>query len=199
MSSFHILKALPSLSPPFQCKCKNRLLSISCEQNQNQYVSSSSSRKQVSTSFQSQPHASITNKIQDPRAKIVSLAVQVGGVLATVAQPAFAVTGVNEGEDLIWILIQSGISAFLYFIVFPPIIMNWLRTRWYKRNLLEMYVQFMFVFIFYPGVLLWAPFLNFRKFPRDPSMKYPWSTPQDPSQIKGGFLKYPWAQPEDYE
>ncbi|KAL0396713.1 UNVERIFIED_CONTAM: NAD(P)H-quinone oxidoreductase subunit L, chloroplastic [Sesamum calycinum] len=158
MSSFHILKALPSLSPPLHCKskCKIRLLSISCQQYRNQNVSSS--RKQVSTS-----HASITNKIQDSRAKIVSLAVQVGGILAT------------------------------------PIIMNWLRTRWYKRNLLEMYVQFMFVFIFYPGVLLWAPFLNFRKFPRDPTMKYPWSTPQDPSQIKGGFLKYPWAQPEDYE
>ncbi|KAL0380872.1 UNVERIFIED_CONTAM: NAD(P)H-quinone oxidoreductase subunit L, chloroplastic [Sesamum angustifolium] len=194
MSSFHILKALPSLSPPLHCKskCKIRLLSISCQQYRNQNVSSS--RKQVSTS-----HASITNKIQDSRAKIVSLTVQVGGILATVAQPAFAVTGVNEEEDLIWILIQSGISAFLYFIVVPPIIMNWLRTRWYKRNLLEMYVQFMFVFIFYPGVLLWAPFLNFRKFPRDPTMKYPWSTPQDPSQIKGGFLKYPWAQPEDYE
>ncbi|KAL0430268.1 UNVERIFIED_CONTAM: NAD(P)H-quinone oxidoreductase subunit L, chloroplastic [Sesamum radiatum] len=194
MSSFHILKALPPFSPPFQCKCKIkiRLSSISCEQNHNS--------KHLSTSFQLHSHAaSITNKIQDSRAKIASLAVQVGGVLATVAQPAFAVTGVNEEEDLIWILIQSGIAAFLYFIVFPPFIMNWLRTRWYKRNLLEMYVQFMFVFLFFPGVLLWAPFLNFRKFPRDPNMKYPWSTPQDPSQIKGGFLKYPWAQPEDYE
>ncbi|KAL0424627.1 UNVERIFIED_CONTAM: hypothetical protein Sradi_0997500 [Sesamum radiatum] len=159
MSSFHILKALPSLSPPLHCKskCKIRLLSISCQQYRNQNVSS---RKQVSTS-----HASITNKIQDSRAKIVSLAVQVGGILATVAQPAFAVTGVNEEEDLIWILIQSGISAFLYFIVCSR---------------------------------CWGT-INFRKFPRDPTMKYPWSTPQDPSQIKGGFLKYPWAQPEDYE
>lgn len=48
-------------------------------------------------------------------------------------------------------------------------------------------------------VLIWAPFLNFRKFPRDPAMKYPWSVPENPSEIKGGFLKYPWAQPEDYE
>ncbi|KAK4430317.1 NAD(P)H-quinone oxidoreductase subunit L, chloroplastic [Sesamum alatum] len=188
--SFHIPKALPSLSlsPAFQSKNHHHhhlLLSISCQQ------SHPYSRKQ--------PQASTTHKIQDSRAKLVGLALQVGGVLATVAQPAFAVTGVNEEQDLLSILIQSGIAAFLYFLVFPPIIMNWLRTRWYKRNLLEMYVQFMFVFIFYPGVLLWAPFLNFRKFPRDPSMKYPWSTPQNPSQIKGGFLKYPWAQPEDYE
>lgn len=32
-----------------------------------------------------------------------------------------------------------------------PIIMNWLRVRWYKRKLFEMYVQFMFVFMFFPG------------------------------------------------
>ncbi|KAK6134195.1 hypothetical protein DH2020_032051 [Rehmannia glutinosa] len=157
--SFHIPKALPSLSPPYQCN-NHQLLSISCQQKESHH--NSYSKKQV-------------------------------------AEPAFAVTGVNEGEDLVWVLIQSGISAFIYFIVFPPIIMHWLRTRWYKRNLLEMYLQFMFVFMFYPGVLLWAPFLNFRKFPRDPTMKYPWSTPENPSQIKGGFLKYPWAQPEDYE
>lgn len=48
------------------------------------------------------------------------------------------------------------------------------------------------------SVLLWAPFLNFRKFPRDPNMKYPWSTPEDPDQVKAGFLKYPFAEPEDY-
>lgn len=35
------------------------------------------------------------------------------------AEPALALTGVNEGEDLVWILIQSGISAFLYFLVAP--------------------------------------------------------------------------------
>lgn len=48
-------------------------------------------------------------------------------------------------------------------------------------------------------ILLWAPFLNFRKFPRDPSMKYPWSVPEDPSKIKNAYLKYPFAQPEDYD
>ncbi|KAG5532150.1 hypothetical protein RHGRI_026687 [Rhododendron griersonianum] len=80
-----------------------------------------------------------------------------------------------------------------------PIILNWLRIRWYRRKLLETYVQFMLVFMFFPGLLLWAPFLNFRKFPRDPSMKYPWSTPEDPSKIPNSYFKYPWASPEDYD
>ncbi|KAK4357703.1 hypothetical protein RND71_023313 [Anisodus tanguticus] len=128
-----------------------------------------------------------------------SLATQVGFGTVLLATPALAVTGVNNEEDLIWVLTQLAISAFFYFLVFPPIIMTWLRKRWYKRDLLEMYLQFMFVFIFFPGVLLWAPFLNFRKFPRDPSMKYPWSRPENPSQVKNIYRKYPWATEEDYE
>ncbi|KAF5750149.1 Inorganic carbon transport protein-related putative isoform 1 [Tripterygium wilfordii] len=114
-------------------------------------------------------------------------------------QPALAVTGVNDQEDLITILIQGGIVAVWYFLIMPPIIMNWLRIRWYRRKLLEMYLQFMCVFLFFPGVMLWAPFLNFRKFPRDPSLKYPWSTPQDPSKVENTFYKYPFAEPEDYD
>ncbi|XP_009351507.1 NAD(P)H-quinone oxidoreductase subunit L, chloroplastic isoform X1 [Pyrus x bretschneideri] len=139
------------------------------------------------------------NPIDCSHLKKSNLAIQVGAVLATqIEQPAFAVTGINYEEDLTWVLIQSGVVAFWYFLIMPPIIMNWLRIRWYKRNLLEMYFQFMFVFLFFPGVILWAPFLNFRKFPRDPSMKYPWSKPDDPDQIKAGFLKYPFAEPEEY-
>ncbi|XP_055810443.1 NAD(P)H-quinone oxidoreductase subunit L, chloroplastic, partial [Solanum dulcamara] len=127
------------------------------------------------------------------------LAIQLLLSTVCIAEPALAVTGVNNEEDLIWVLIQLAISAFFYFLVCPPIIMSWLRKRWYKRDLLEMYLQFMFVFIFFPGILLWAPFLNFRKFPRDPSMKYPWSTSQNSSQVKNMYNKYPWATEEDYE
>ncbi|XXG63345.1 hypothetical protein AAC387_Pa05g1559 [Persea americana] len=111
-----------------------------------------------------------------------SLVIQLGVLLASVNQPALAVTGNNNYEvDLTGTLISAGIVAFLYFLIMPPVILNWMRLRFYKRNLLETYVQFMFVFMFFPGLLLWAPFLNFRRFPRDPSMKYPWSTPQDSS------------------
>ncbi|KAF5208097.1 NAD(P)H-quinone oxidoreductase subunit L protein [Thalictrum thalictroides] len=112
--------------------------------------------------------------------KTASLAIQVGAFLAAVEQPALAVTGVNNEEDLSWKLIQLGIVAFWYLLIMPPILLNWLRLRWYKRMLLEMYLQFMCVFLFFPGILLWAPFVNFRRLPRDPTMKYPWSTPQDP-------------------
>ncbi|OVA01698.1 NAD(P)H-quinone oxidoreductase subunit L [Macleaya cordata] len=110
-----------------------------------------------------------------------SLSIQIGALLTLVEQPALAVTGVNNEEELSWKLIQLGIIAFWYFLIMPPIILNWLRTRWYRRKFVEMYLQFMFMFMFFPGILLWAPFVNFRQLPQDPTMKYPWSTPKDPS------------------
>ncbi|GMN38511.1 hypothetical protein TIFTF001_007745 [Ficus carica] len=182
--SFHVPKALPSPYLPQ----RRTPLSPTCK-----HFHSCTAKLNEKTM------ASIIQKpIQYFHLKKSGLAVQVGALLATVEQPAYAVTGVNYELDLTWTLIQVGVVAFFYFLVMPPIIMNWLRIRWYKRNLLETYFQFMFVFLFFPGVLLWAPFLNFRKFPRDPSMKYPWSRPEDPSKIKNAYFKYPFAKPEDY-
>ncbi|KAK4749444.1 hypothetical protein SAY87_026893 [Trapa incisa] len=150
-------------------------------------------------SYQTAGRSFLTDLFSNLSTEKLSSASLLGALLATVELPAMAVTGVNNEEDLLWVLTQLAIVAFLYFLVAPPIIMNWLRIRWYRRNLLEMYLQFMFVFMFFPGVLLWAPFLNFRKFPRDPSMKYPWSVPEDPLQVKNSYLKYPFARPEDYD
>ncbi|KAG5015217.1 hypothetical protein JHK82_020904 [Glycine max] len=142
----------------------------------------------------------------DTSLKYTSLALQVGALLALVRffffyiqKLSVAVTGENNRPELIWVLTQWGVVLFGYFLVVPPIIFYWLWKRWYRRNLLEMYLQFMCVFIFFPGVLLWAPFLNFRKFPRDTSLQYPWSVPEDPSKIRSSYAKYPYAEPEDYD
>ncbi|XP_010415765.1 PREDICTED: NAD(P)H-quinone oxidoreductase subunit L, chloroplastic [Camelina sativa] len=132
-------------------------------------------------------------------AKKTILAAQLGTVLATIDHPALAITGVNNQQELSSVVLDIAIISVWYFLVMPPIIINWLRVRWYRRKFFEMYLQFMFVFLFFPGLLIWAPFLNFRKFPRDPSMKNPWDIPADPSSIKNGYLKYPFAKPEDYD
>jgi hypothetical protein len=65
------------------------------------------------------------------------------------------------------IYITSGVSFVLYFFIIPLVIYNYLRLRWYKRNMPETYFQFMLVFIFFPGMLLLAPFINFRRLPKD--------------------------------
>ncbi|XP_076953502.1 NAD(P)H-quinone oxidoreductase subunit L, chloroplastic-like [Bidens hawaiensis] len=188
--SFNIPKALPSLP-----QSKFHPLSTTFTRKQSHISNPHNFSKPVIVNLKKNDDGFGTN-VTKP-----NLAVQVGALLSTVviSEPALAVTGVNDEEDIVWVLIQLAICAFFYFLVAPPFIMNWLRTRWYKRNLLEMYVQFMFVFLFFPGVLLWAPFLNFRKFPRDPDMKYPWSVPEDPSKIRNSYLKFPWATIDDYE
>ncbi|KAI9082169.1 hypothetical protein K1719_035909 [Acacia pycnantha] len=187
--NLHFPKALPPLSSASRCGTSTSF--FVAPQHKLSSHTTNPARQTLSSSSQ-KPNESIS--LQKP-----SLALQIGALLALAEQPAFAVTGVNNEPELSWVLIQLGIVLFGYFIVMPPIILNWLRVRWYRRNLLEMYVQFMFVFMFFPGVLLWAPFLNFRKFPRDPSLKYPWSTPEDPSKIRNAYPKYPFAEPEDYQ
>uniref|UniRef100_A0A0F7GZT0 NADH dehydrogenase-like complex L n=1 Tax=Pelargonium hortorum TaxID=4031 RepID=A0A0F7GZT0_PELHO len=193
--SFHIPKALPSL---IQCQqhssssSSRSLLPINSQLNHQSHKAKQSHSDKTPTS--------LTQKKNSFQQMKSSLAIQVATLVATVhEQAAMAITGVNKQEDLGWALTQAGIIAFVYFLVAPPLIMNWMRKRWYKRNVYEMYLQFMFTFLFFPGMLLWAPFVNVRRFPRDPSMKYPWSVPKDPSKIKIGYLKYPFAQPEDYE
>ncbi|XP_058108153.1 NAD(P)H-quinone oxidoreductase subunit L, chloroplastic [Magnolia sinica] len=164
-----------SLPPPFFSSPHRRASSRTVD---SKWIQSSKCYKTSKASIKAMIKRPFNNYI--PLEK-PSLVLQLGLLLASVELPAFAVTGVNDEEDLISTLIQLGIVAFWYFLIMPPVIMNWLRLRWYKRKLLEMYLQFMCVFMFFPGLLLWAPFLNFRRFPRDPNMKYPWSTPQDPS------------------
>uniref|UniRef100_A0A0D6R3X5 Uncharacterized protein n=1 Tax=Araucaria cunninghamii TaxID=56994 RepID=A0A0D6R3X5_ARACU len=88
---------------------------------------------------------------------------------------AFAGVTKYTNEEWVQIWITSGIVFFSYLIVLPLIIYNYLRLRWYKRKLAETIFQFLLVFLFFPGLLLLAPFINFRRFPRDPSMKDPWS------------------------
>uniref|UniRef100_A0A0E0HD12 Uncharacterized protein n=1 Tax=Oryza nivara TaxID=4536 RepID=A0A0E0HD12_ORYNI len=127
------------------------------------------------------------DEISSPPLRKLAAALQCGAIWAAVEAPAaLAVTG-EEDLDILGILPTVAAIAFVYLFVFPvrsgppflPIIMNWMRLRWFKRKFVETYLQFMFTYLFFPGMMLWAPFVNFRKFPRDPTMKYPWSKPKE--------------------
>ncbi|KAI3848340.1 hypothetical protein MKW98_005720 [Papaver atlanticum] len=172
--SLSTTKALPSPSILYKTKL-SRHLSITCKITQQKQQQSGKPNK-IQTLINQ-----ISLKPGGILPKNSGLAIQIGALLSIVEQPALAITGVNNEEELSWILIQLGILAFWYFLIMPPIIMNWMRTRWYKRKFVEMYFQFLCTFMFFPGILLWAPFLNFRQRPQDPNMKYPWSTPSDQS------------------
>ncbi|MQM17333.1 hypothetical protein Taro_050302 [Colocasia esculenta] len=98
--------------------------------------------------FHVKPHATMSDI-----KKASSLLLQCGALMAFAAEPALALTGNNKlfDDDLPSLLIQAAIVAVGYLLVMPPVIFNWLRLRWYKRKFFEMYLQFMFVFIFFPG------------------------------------------------
>ncbi|KAJ1289638.1 hypothetical protein BS78_02G180000 [Paspalum vaginatum] len=125
------------------------------------------------------PASTTSAHAQSTQLQRLATALQCGAVWAAVQAPAaLAVTG-EEDLDILGILPPVAVIAFFYFLVAPPVIMNWMRLRWYKREFAETYLQFMFTYIFYPALMFWAPFINFRKFPRDPTMKYPWSKPKE--------------------
>lgn len=59
--------------------------------------------------------------------------------------------------------------AFLYLVlagafllVFPALIYLYLQARWYVASSLERGFMYFLVFLFFPGLLLLAPFLNLR-------------------------------------
>jgi len=55
-----------------------------------------------------------------------------------------------------------------YLFVAPPVIMFYLHKRWFKKfNSWEVFFRFFLVFAFFPALLLWNPFVNFRADPRD--------------------------------
>ncbi|KAG0622997.1 hypothetical protein M758_3G140600 [Ceratodon purpureus] len=96
------------------------------------------------------------------------------GVFLDAAGPAHALI-IDEEEVLMrfspeaWvnIYIATGVWVVLYFLVIPLVVYNYLRLRWYKRTFAETYFQFLLVFLFFPGMLLLAPFINFRALPQD--------------------------------
>ncbi|KGF73894.1 hypothetical protein DO97_05960 [Neosynechococcus sphagnicola sy1] len=54
-----------------------------------------------------------------------------------------------------------------YLVVVPFLLYFYLRSRWYVASSLERGFMYFLVFFFFPGLLLLAPFLNFRPQPRE--------------------------------
>ncbi len=54
-----------------------------------------------------------------------------------------------------------------YLLVVPLALIFYLRQRWYVAGSVERTLLYGLVFVFFPGILLFSPFLNFRPQPRD--------------------------------
>jgi NAD(P)H-quinone oxidoreductase subunit L len=49
-----------------------------------------------------------------------------------------------------------------YLLVIPALTYFYLNQRWYVASSVERLLMYFFVFLFFPGLLLLSPFLNFR-------------------------------------
>lgn len=54
-----------------------------------------------------------------------------------------------------------------YLVVVPLFLLFYLKNRWYTVGSVERTILYALVFVFFPGMLLFSPFLNFRPLPRD--------------------------------
>jgi len=52
--------------------------------------------------------------------------------------------------------------AGIYLLVVPLGLMLWLNRRWHRMGRFERVGVYGLVFLFFPGLILFAPFLNFR-------------------------------------
>jgi len=49
-----------------------------------------------------------------------------------------------------------------YLVVVPLILFFYLKSRWYVASSIERAFMYFMVFLYFPGMLLLSPFLNFR-------------------------------------
>ncbi len=56
-----------------------------------------------------------------------------------------------------------------YLIVLPALTILYMTRRWYTARSIERLLMYFMVFLFFPGLLLLSPFLNFRPQPRQAS------------------------------
>ncbi|HZG38417.1 MAG TPA: NAD(P)H-quinone oxidoreductase subunit L [Nodosilinea sp.] len=71
-----------------------------------------------------------------------------------------------SSEFLLAAGVYAGIAG-LYLLVIPLALIFYARQRWYIAGSIERTLLYGLVFVFFPGMLLFSPFLNFRPQPRN--------------------------------
>ena len=61
-----------------------------------------------------------------------------------------------------WFCWPTSVLGGLYLVVVPLALYAWMNQRWHRMGKLERLGIYGLVFLFFPGMILFAPFLNFR-------------------------------------
>jgi NAD(P)H-quinone oxidoreductase subunit L len=62
---------------------------------------------------------------------------------------------------IIILALYAGLAA-VYLVVMPLALLLYLRNRWHSAGSVERTLLYATMFMFFPGVLVFSPFLNFR-------------------------------------
>lgn len=69
-------------------------------------------------------------------------------------------------QDVIIALVLYAALAGIYLMAVPLALLLYLRGRWHTAGSVERTLLYATMFVFFPGVLVFSPFLNFRPQPR---------------------------------
>ncbi len=64
--------------------------------------------------------------------------------------------------DTLLLLGGYGALGGLYLVVIPLLLFFWMNRRWHIMGKIERFALYGMVFFFFPGMILFAPFLNLR-------------------------------------
>jgi NAD(P)H-quinone oxidoreductase subunit L len=64
--------------------------------------------------------------------------------------------------NTLWVLLSYSLLGGTYLLVVPLLLFLWMNRRWHQMGKFERTFVYGLVFLFFPGLILFAPFLNLR-------------------------------------
>ena len=64
-------------------------------------------------------------------------------------------------QETLLVLLAYGLLGGLYLVVVPLALYAWMNKRWHRMGKVERLGIYGMVFLFFPGMIVFAPFLNF--------------------------------------
>ena len=65
-------------------------------------------------------------------------------------------------QDTLLVILAYALLGGLYLLVVPLALFLWMNSRWTHMGKVERLLVYGLVFLFFPGMVVFAPFLNFR-------------------------------------
>ena len=65
-------------------------------------------------------------------------------------------------QDTLLVILAYVLLGGLYLVVVPLVLFFWMNSRWTRMGKVERLGVYGLVFLFFPGMVVFAPFLNFR-------------------------------------